>query len=79
MMVPIAGWNYKWDTASVRHIGPMAQDFSSAFGVGHDDKHINLVDIGGVAFASIQALARMLDENRQQVLTLRSEIDELKR
>jgi hypothetical protein len=38
--MPIQTWNYKWDNASIRHIGPMAQDFANAFAVGEDDKHI---------------------------------------
>jgi len=29
--------------ASSRHLGPMAQDFYAAFGVGLDDKHIATV------------------------------------
>nr|VFK28744.1 MAG: Chaperone of endosialidase [Candidatus Kentron sp. LPFa]VFK36675.1 MAG: Chaperone of endosialidase [Candidatus Kentron sp. LPFa] len=34
--IPVQTWNYKWDDASVRHMGPMAQDFYGAFGL---DKH----------------------------------------
>jgi hypothetical protein len=40
----------------------MAQDFAALFGVGEDDKHIHPVDAQGVAFASIQALYRLLKE-----------------
>ena len=32
--VPITTWNYKSQDASIRHIGPMAQDFHAAFAVG---------------------------------------------
>src|SRR5207248_11550636 len=42
--VPVQTWSYKSQDTSVRHIGPMAQDFAAAFGVGEDDRHINLVD-----------------------------------
>jgi hypothetical protein len=52
----IERWNYKGEDASVRHIGPMAQDFAAAFGVGEDDRHIHPVDAFGVAFAASQAL-----------------------
>ena len=31
----------------------MAQDFQAAFGLGGDDKHIAVVDEGGVALAAI--------------------------
>jgi hypothetical protein len=52
----IERWNYKAENPSVRHIGPMAQDFAAAFGVGADDRYIRRVDAFGVAFAAIQAL-----------------------
>ena len=38
----IRSWNYKADPASVRHIGPTAQDFQDAFGLnGNDDLYIS--------------------------------------
>jgi Chaperone of endosialidase len=77
--LPIETWNYKTQDSSIRHIGPMAQDFAAAFGVGEDDKHINVVDANGVAIASIQALYRMLQERDLQMAELRAELDELKR
>jgi len=54
--VPITTWNYTGQDDSIRHIGPMAQDFYAAFGVGEDDTHITTVDADGVALAAIQAL-----------------------
>ena len=60
--LPILSWNYKSDPEGVRHIGPMAQDFFAAFGVGGDDKYINLIDEGGVALAAIQGLEEELQE-----------------
>ena len=54
--LPVSSWNYKADDPSIRHIGPMAQDFYAAFNVGNDDKHIGTVDEAGVALAAIQAL-----------------------
>ncbi len=54
--VPISTWNYTSQDASIRHIGPMAQDFYAAFGVGEDDTHITTVDADGVALAAIQGL-----------------------
>jgi hypothetical protein len=56
--MPITSWSYKAEKPSVRHIGPMAQDFYKAFGLGLDDKHIGTVDEGGVALAAIQGLYR---------------------
>jgi len=57
----ISEWSYK-DAPKDRHIGPMAQDFRAAFGLGHTDKGISTLDSSGVALAAIQALA---DQNRQ--------------
>jgi hypothetical protein len=56
--LPISTWNYTSDDPSIRHIGPMAQDFASIFGLGADDWHIHSVDGQGVALAAIQGLAR---------------------
>lgn len=51
----ISEWQYK-DHSAVRHIGPMAQDFYAAFGVGKNATTISSVDADGVAFAAIKAL-----------------------
>ena len=59
--VPIQTWNFRDDASGTRHIGPMAQDFHAAFGVGADDKHIATVDADGVALAAIQGLNQKLE------------------
>jgi hypothetical protein len=53
--LPISTWRYKTETGA-RHIGPMAQDFYAAFGVGEDDRHITSIDEDGVALAAVKAL-----------------------
>jgi len=58
----ITTWNYKAQDASVRHMGPMAQDFHAAFGLGSSDKRITTVDIDGVSLAAIQALNQKLNQ-----------------
>ncbi|HEX4959301.1 MAG TPA: tail fiber domain-containing protein [Thermoanaerobaculia bacterium] len=58
--LPITTWNRKTDASSVRHMGPMAQDFAAIFGLGEDDKHIAILDMAGVSLASIQALYGMV-------------------
>jgi hypothetical protein len=55
--LPVSTWRYKTETG-VRHVGPMAQDFYAAFGVGEDDRHITSIDEDGVALAAIKALHR---------------------
>jgi trimeric autotransporter adhesin len=59
--LPLSEWSYKADTPT-RHLGPMAQDFHAAFGLGTDDKHIATVDADGVALAAIQGLNQKLEE-----------------
>jgi hypothetical protein len=57
----ITTWNYKAQDPSTRHIGPMAQDFYAAFGLGGDDRRITTVDADGVSLAAIQALNQKLN------------------
>lgn len=61
--LPIATWNFR-DDPSGTHLGPMAQDFRAAFGLGNTDTGIFTVDADGVALAAIQALARQNAELR---------------
>ena len=68
--IPVTSWNYKDDGAAVRHIGPMAQDFYAAFGLGYDERHIATLDTSGVALAAIQALNQMLTEKDKQIADL---------
>ena len=63
--LPIATWNYKAQEPSIRHIGPMAQDFAAAFGVGESDKTISTVDADGVALAAIQGLNKKVEDRSQ--------------
>jgi len=74
--VPVATWNWKTQDDSVRHIGPMAQDFSAAFGVGEDERHISTVDADGVALAAIQGLNEIVTEQQQTIETLETEIED---
>lgn len=65
--LPITTWNYKSQDEKIRHIGPMAQDFHAAFGVGDDDKHLTTVDVDGITLASIQALYAENQELKAQL------------
>ncbi len=73
--LPINKWNYKWDDESIRHIGPMAQDFMAAFAVGDSDKHIHPVDANGVAFAAIQGLYQMLKAKEAETESLKIKLN----
>jgi hypothetical protein len=79
--VPVSTWNYKTQADSIRHMGPTAQDFRAAFGLGEDDQHISTVDSEGVALAAIQALyqtvtelKRDLGDKDQQIAELRARL-----
>jgi hypothetical protein len=68
----IAEWNYIAQDDSVRHLGPMAQDFRRAFGIGEDDRHITQVDADGVALAAIQELIRRIEMLEGELARLRA-------
>ncbi len=60
--IPVSTWNYMSQDASIRHIGPMAQDFYAAFGFGESNTGISVVDADGVALASIQGLYQIVQD-----------------
>lgn len=75
LALPIHTWRYTTQAKDIRHMGPTAQDFHTAFGLnGDDDKSIATVDPDGVALAAIQGLnARLESENA----ALRAELADL--
>jgi hypothetical protein len=77
--LPIATWNYTSDDASIRHIGPMAQDFAATFGVGADNRHIHPLDGQGIALAAIQGLSSELAVLREENLALAWRLAKLER
>jgi hypothetical protein len=75
--VTIYTWSARDDPASVSHIGPMAQDFHAAFGVGKDDVSISTIDLDGVALAAIQGLHRIVQEQDEEIDALRQSVAQL--
>jgi hypothetical protein len=71
--LPISRWSYKSERG-IRHVGPMAQDFYAAFGVGEDDKHITTIDEDGVALAAIKALHTRVRSLDMENVRLRREL-----
>jgi hypothetical protein len=67
--MPISTWYYRGEDPSVRHIGPTAQDFQTAFHFGADSHYISTVDEEGVALAAIQALYAMVQQDTGNVTT----------
>jgi hypothetical protein len=77
--MPITTWKFKEDDSAVRHIGPMAQDFHQAFGLGLDDRHISTTDADGVALAAIQALKQLLDDKDRKIHDLEARLQKLEK
>ncbi len=79
--LPVTTWNYKAEGSDVLRMGPTAQDFYAAFGLGDSDKAIGGVDAQGVAFAAIQGLYETVqDENadlRAENAQMQSQIGDL--
>ena len=75
--IPIQTWNFKGEGTSVRHLGPTAQDFRSAFNLGTDDKHIATVDADGVALAAIQGLYQMMQQKDRKIQEQSRQIEQL--
>ena len=75
--LPIEIWNYRSQPDTVRHMGPMSQDFRAAFGLGQDDVTISTVDRSGVALAAIQGLHQLVQEQQAALEVLREENREL--
>ena len=76
--IPMQTWNYIAQEDAIRHMGPMAQDFHAAFGLGPDDKHITTIDADGVALAAIQALYKLSQQKDAKIQRQQAEIDELR-
>lgn len=68
--LPVSVWTYGFDHPSVRHMGPMSQDFARAFGLGDDELTIDMLDANGVVMAACQALHRRVVELEQRVADL---------
>lgn len=67
--LPIEWWACKTEP-TVRHIGPMAQDFAAAFKVGDSDRYIDMVDGNGVVMAAIQGLYQVVKEQDARIRDL---------
>lgn len=82
--LPVTQWSYKHDP-SRRYIGPMAQDFHAAFGLGVDDKTISTLDTDGVTLSAIKGLVEELREQdailaarERQIRAIEAEVEALR-
>ena len=68
--VPIARWNGVGSDPAKPHMGPMAQDFYAAFGLGGNDVSISTIDLDGVSLAAIKGLHEISKEQDQRIAAL---------
>jgi trimeric autotransporter adhesin len=72
--LPVSSWRYIDEVdRSVRHVGPMAQDWERAFGLSGDTTTINMSDFDGVNLAGIQALERRTAGQDSRIQALEGE------
>jgi hypothetical protein len=76
--LPVSLWSYKTESG-VRHVGPMAEDFHQAFGLGEDDKHIAPGDQAGVALLAVQGLTQVVEEKDKEIAELKSRLETLEK
>ena len=83
--LPITTWSMIGGGGGVRHMGPVAEDFYRAYGLGLGETTIGLSDIDGVSLAAAKALEARTSQLQQQltardaeVARLRDEVAELR-
>lgn len=69
----VTTWSFATDAPGIRHMGPTAQDFHAAFGLGEFDNKLAPVDVDGVTLAAIQALFQQLEQKDAELQQLRAE------
>ncbi|HWT14274.1 MAG TPA: tail fiber domain-containing protein [Patescibacteria group bacterium] len=75
--LPISTWRYKDAATDDRHLGPVAQDFHAAFGLGADNTRVAPNDLAGVALAAIQALNARIVERDLRIEALERRLQSL--
>jgi hypothetical protein len=78
--VPVYTWNYISQPDSIIHMGPTAQDFYKAFGLGESDTLISVVDIDGVNMAALKELeerTRKFEEKMEDVKQMEKTLNQL--
>jgi hypothetical protein len=66
--LPVMTWSYL--SEADRHVGPVAEDFHAAFGLGASDRMIAPADLAGVALAAVKALQQDVDERDRRIEAL---------
>lgn len=77
--LPFSTWRYRSEPAEVRHLGPMAQDFHQAFGLGTTELAYDSIDAHGVSMAAIKGLYLELRDQKRRLDALEAENRALRR
>jgi hypothetical protein len=77
--VPVTTWRYRDEVdRTVRHVGPMAQDWQRAFGLSADATTINMSDLDGVNLAGVKALDARTTAQAERIRELEAQVAELR-
>jgi hypothetical protein len=76
--LPVSRWRYKHDPTR-EYIGPMAQDFHEAFGLGNDNRYITTLDTDGVTLSAIKGLVEELHEQDEALSAREQQIEDLEK
>jgi hypothetical protein len=61
--LPLYTWRYNSEVSQALHLGPTAQDFHAAFGLGDSERTITGIDADGVALAAIAGIQQRIERN----------------
>jgi hypothetical protein len=70
----VTRWNFKAEGTSVKHIGPVAEDFTRIFALGTDERSISMIDEVGVSLAGIKALSGKIKTQQKKIKELQAEL-----
>jgi len=76
--MPVTTWKFTGEEQGIRHLGPVAEDFHQAFGLGDSETMIPVTDLAGVGVAAAQALERRTAELSAENAALSREVAELR-
>jgi hypothetical protein len=75
--LPLSTWTYDGDSTGARHLGPTAEAFADAFGLGAGGGAIAPADLAGVSLAGVQALARDANARDERIARLAEGLEAL--
>ena len=73
----VSRWNYKTQDESIKHIGPMSQDFYRLFEVGDNNTSISTIDPDGISLAAIKALIEKNEKLESEIMELKKLVKDL--